>query len=226
MNFNPCKSVLSAFSVVRFGFWSSPRVKVIIRGIAALELLFPARLAALRSRRRQSARRIDALYRRHPPESSLAGVAGDRHQKPRDRRAIRSVDLGRHLPCNLAAIIELPCGTTKMPPDRLPLLIQQLCFGRLQRPNRLAFGIGTANIDLKSRCARTIKTSSWPAGGWMASGTLGFCTAQILAGTSFPFPQTLYVPECLPGRVLLFRSPDHPITGSPGSCCQSLEILI
>src|SRR5882724_1637278 len=99
-------------------------VKVIIRGITALKLRFPTLRCAFRRRRREPANRVYPLDGRHIAQLAVSGMPGDRHQKPWDRLGIRRVGFGRHLAGDLAAVVELPCGTAKMPADNLTVLVE------------------------------------------------------------------------------------------------------
>ena len=112
-------------------------------------------------------------------------MSGDRDQKPGDRLGIWRVDLGRHLPGNLAAIVELPRGTAKMLADDLALLIEQLSFWRFQRPYRLAVRVGPADIDLEAGCTRHQNKcfARWRLDG---IGDRWFLHGGILAGTPSP----------------------------------------
>src|SRR6185437_12086069 len=117
--FDPCKSVLSVSSAVRFF-----RVEVVVRGITALELHFPALRRAFLRCWRESADRIHPLDGRYTAHLAVSRMSSHGQQKPWNRMGIKHVGLGRHLAGDLAAVVELPCGPTKMLADGFDLLVE------------------------------------------------------------------------------------------------------
>jgi hypothetical protein len=103
---------------------SSPRIKVVVCGITALELHFPTLRCASRDNWRKSAHGIHPLDGRHTAQLAASRTPDHRDQQLRDRPGVRRVSLGRHLAGNLAAVIELPCRTAKMLANRFALLVE------------------------------------------------------------------------------------------------------
>src|ERR1041385_1238343 len=103
---------------------SSPRVKVVVRGIIAPELHFPALRCAFLRRRRKSANRVNPLDERDTTELSASRISGHREQQPRNCIGIRRIGFGCHLAGDLAAVVKLPYRSAKMLSDWLTLLVE------------------------------------------------------------------------------------------------------